>query len=370
MMKGLLSILAAAAFLLTTAQLPAYAQAGQLTLSGLSPEATAKVRISIGGFLRPKVSADRSANDLGWDCQAAYKLAKLEVPGARERLASIADELMNDVVRSKKTEKPIGWTASGGQQFKCVPSQNRSGNVDANCEGGERTLYAFQSGLGMACLADAGALLKRDDYIRAASNVMSYWNGLRMRKAPCPQCVYFATSDSAADDMRYVRNMSLFIAFGAVELAGATGDSALARAAAQAIESDVWERRNGNRGYLGKLDPLWTARKGENERIENHAASVALLLNSMGASLADPAANEQAYATWKDWASCDNKRCLNAGCKYWAGNAAQCQATATAAHCAFRLQDPLAREQCETYIHKVKSLGGYGLWALLQARPR
>lgn len=366
--KLLTAMLAALLVLCGTLPVPVHAQPA---LQGLSEAGAQKVRKSAAAFLRARAREDRSANDLGWDCQAAAQLVELGLPGARERLAGIADELVNDVVRSQRTGKAVGWASSGEQKGACVPSRGRDSNVDTTCDGGDRRLYAFQSGLGMACLARAGVLLQRQDYVATASDVMAYWDRLRMKKAPCPDCVFFAASDSADDDVRYVRNMNLFIAFGASELAAAkAGDQNLSGIARRALQSDVVERRAGNRGYLGKLDPLWTSRKGEDERIENHSASVALLLNSMARTLKDPVAGEQASLIWKDWATCDNKRCRTAGCKYWAGDARQCTATATAAHCAFRLQDPLARQQCDIYIDKVHSVGGYALWSVLQARPR
>lgn len=373
-MKKVLAATMALAIALGLCAVPegGFAQGLSAGMEGLSDGAVQKVQRSAAGFLRAKVNPDRSANDLGWDCQAAARLTELGLDGAKDRLAGIADELSRDVVRSARTGKAIGWGSSGEQKGACVSSRGRNrSNIDTDCDGGERRLYAFQSGLGMACLARAGALLQRPEYIATAGDVMNYWDRLRLKKAPCPDCIFFPASDSADDDERYVRNMNLFIAFGASQLAAARPDDrALTGTARQAIKSDVIERRAGNRGYLGRLDPLWTSRKGESERIENHSASVALLLNAMERTLRDPGAGEQAYVTWKDWATCDNKRCMTAGCKYWAGNAAQCTATATAAHCAFRLQDPLARQQCEIYVDKVKSLGGYALWSVLQARGR
>lgn len=59
----------------------------------------------------------------------------------------------------------------------------------------------------------------------------------------------------------------------------------------------------------------------------------------------------------------NNDRCRKAGCKYWAGDAEQCQATGTAAHCAFRRDDPLAASQCNQYLSHVSRVPGYGIWA-------
>lgn len=344
----------------------------RISVEGLSPEAAHKVRVSATSFLKTPVKADRSANDLGWDCMAADQLAQAGMAGARERLAGIADELLRDVVRSNRTGKALGWASSGGHGGICAPSRGTDGNVNATCEGGSRTLFSFQSGLGLACLATAGASLHRQDYIDAAKQVMGYWERLLLKKAPCPGCAYFATSDSSSDEVRYVRNMNLFMAFGASRLAAATGADGRSfyNLAKQAVRADIWERENGNRGYLGRLDPIWTSRAGEDARIENHMAGSAVLLNVIGNAFNDPAISDHAYHTWKDWATCDNKRCLTAGCKYWAGDATQCQATHTAAHCAFRLKDPLARQQCEIYVANVPAIRSFGLWAVLQSNRR
>lgn len=339
-------------------------------LEGLTPEQTAKFANSAKAFLRAEAKIDRSSNDLGWDCQASARFVELGYDGAKERLAGIADRLLADAVHSKRDGRTIGWAASGATDAVCVaPSGKATQLAQASCEG-SRTIYAFQSGLGIACLAKAGALLQRKDLIVAATEAMNHWNRLRMPKVPCPDCVHFATSDSGNDDMRYIRNMNLFIAFGAAELGGATGSDEWKNVARQAAKTDAWERANGNHGYLGKLDPLWTTRPGENERIENHSASVALLLASMGRTLGDAAVGQAGLEVWHDWASCNNKRCEKATCTYWAGDARICQATATAAHCAFRLQAPEAKLQCATYLDNVPSFGSYAMWSVLQARRR
>ena len=341
---------------------PSFAASLADTIADLSPPAQQKVTAAVRRFLRGKLAQGRSANDLGWDCQAAIALTELGVEGAKERLAGIAEALDAGRTRSARNGKTIGWPQSGAQKT-CVPARPGA-KVSAACEG-PSTIYAFQSGLGIACLARAGSLLGRLEWTATAGEAMVYWNRHHIAKAPCQGCVYFATSDSAADEDRYIRNMNIFLAFGASELGRATQDPRQFETARQAARADIWERDGGNRGYLGKLDPLWTSRAGESDRIENHSASMALLLKVIGATLADRAIARQAETVWRDWASCDNKRCLTAGCAYWAGNAQQCKATATAAHCGFRTEHRAAREQCETLISLQPSLGSYGLWAVM-----
>jgi hypothetical protein len=341
------------------------ANAGATKLSDavadLSPAAQTKVADAARAFVRAKPAQGRSANDLGWDCQAAIALADLGVEGATGRLAGIAEALDAGRARSARSGKAIGWPQSGAQKT-CLPA-SRGAKVPAACEGAS-TIYSFQSGLGIACLARAGSLLGRPEWTATARDAMAYWDRHRIARSPCEGCIYFATSDSAEDEDRYIRNMNLFVAFGASELGQATQDARLLEAARHSVRADIWERNTGNRGYLGKLDPLWTSRAGEAERIENHSASMAILLKVIGNTLADPAIARQARTVWRDWATCDNHRCKTAGCPYWAGDAAQCQSTATAAHCAFRMADRLARAQCETLIALQPSLGSYGLWAV------
>jgi hypothetical protein len=332
-------------------------------IADLPPAAQAKVQASVRSFVAAKLDADRSANNLAWDCLAVARMVELGVAGARERLEAVAGELLADAVRSRKTGRPIGWSTIADRQVTCVPV--RAGTPTARgCEG-DATVYAFQSGLGVACLSRAGALLPRAAFLDTGRAVMAYWIVLQQPDSPCRDCIYFATSDSAADGERYVRNMNLFMAFGAGELGRATDDQALLQAARQALRSDVVERKAGNKGYLGRLDPIWSTRPGETDRIENHSASMALLLADMTRAIGGHDAQQQAETVYADWAHCVNERCRNAGCRYWAGDARRCQGTATAAHCAFRRLDDRARTQCETFVERVPRLSGYALWSLL-----
>ncbi|TCO80311.1 hypothetical protein EV699_11589 [Plasticicumulans lactativorans] len=333
----------------------------------LSSATQAKVSAAVDGFMRAVMKPERSANDLGWDCLAAAALADLGIKEAGSRLADIADEMLRDAVRSTRTGRPIGWSSASSDR-SCVSGESIAGSKPA-CEG-PTTVYAFQSGLGIACMARAGELMQRSDLLAAGREVMLYWSKLRLERVPCKECIYFATSDSVADANRYIRNMNIFVAFGAAQLGKATHDDTLIKIALDSVRSDIWERDNGNRGYLGKLDPQWTSHAGEAERIENHSASVALLLAEI-ARLSDVLeVKQQALSVWRDWATCDNKRCQTTGCKYWAGDPSRCQSSATSAHCAFRSRDSFAKFQCEKFLELVPSLNAYGILAVLQPSLR
>lgn len=322
-----------------------------------------KILAAAGALVKAKSRPARSASGLAWECLATIQLAGLGYEGSLERLASIADDMLLLAVKSRGTEKTIGWS-SAAKNRACGFSEKNS-RVPSACEGTD-IVYAFQSGLGMACLVPASIILQRSDLMNEAKDVMSYWR-LRIKKAPCDDCVYFAMSDSPTDEDRYVRNMNLFLAFGASELGVTAKLGELLVMAKKAVRSDIWERENGNRGYFGKLDPLWTSRPGEAERIENHSAFVAVLLTTMAKKLSDQAFDRHALTVWRDWATCDNQRCQTAGCTYWAGDPSECQATATAAHCAFRFRDNTAKSKCTEYLSRVGNVNAYGIWAILQA---
>jgi hypothetical protein len=347
---------------------------------GMSTDLQRSVDASAQRFLNAKkASATRSSNDLGWDCQAAAALAERGTPGALDKLSGIADQMLRSAVLSPKTGKAIGWTSSIAHP-QCLAgaqagdgddaadsgeeknSRRGDGKTAGRCGGGQTT-YAFQTGLGIACLARASTLLKRPELADAAKSAFAYWDQQRLPNPPCKDCIYYATSDSDSDSTSYIRNMNVFMAFGAASLAQAANDSKAAESARQAMRSEMWETSHGNRGYLSKLDPRWASRKGESERIENHSASVALLSEQIGQMLHSEEIRKHGLQVWRDWASCDNERCRKAGCKYWAGDAGQCQATSTAAHCAFRKEDPLAASQCNEYLSRVPSLPSYGIWA-------
>lgn len=336
-------------------------------LLDLSPSAKIKLQTSIQSFLKLDVKPDRSANDLGWDCLAAISLIDRGVVGAQRRLSDISVRLLSNAVRDSNTKKILGWSAASPEMSTCQVSDASAVSTKPNCEG-NKTTFAFQTGLGIACLSRAGEILKQTEYIEASRDAMSYWKRLIQPIRPCPQCIYFATSDSAKHDERYIRNMNLFMSYGAAELGSILGSFELKELSKRSAQSDVWERDNGNKGYLSRLDPLWQAKASESDRIENHSAAVALLLRELGIKFNDPTFLSKAVVVYKDWATCDNERCKVSGCKYWAGNPFTCQATLTATHCAFRDVDEMARMNCEKFLQIVPRVNSYGLWASLQAR--
>lgn len=339
---------------------PALAQPEAPALADLTAGGQDRVVASIDAMLKSKsVKKDRSKNNLGWDCLAVTELAASGDPRAVARLRVIVAELKADMIKSAQG-KPLGWTASIVD--KRCPRGGYDAFQDRTCNPPD-TVYAFQSGLGIACLARASKPLGDPALLATARQVLAAWQSFVLPKSLCRDCLYFQTSGSANDAGRYVRNMNVFMAFGAANL-GATGDAEAMQIARRAMASELAESARGNQGYLGILDPQWMKSKKEADRIENHAASVAVLSMQMGNLLGDAKIAQHAKKIWHEWATCDNERCRNATCKYWAADPARCQATTTAAHCAFRSTDPRASESCKQYLDSVPAVGSFGIWAL------
>jgi hypothetical protein len=329
---------------------------------GLPKALAGRVQAGIASFLRAPVPPDRSVQNLGWDCMAAAALLEAGEEAARPRLRALAAAIAALAVRDPMTRQARGWAAPLNSP------QCAAGGFDAFGDGScnrSDTVYGFQSGLAIACLAQSGRLADDAEALRVAGEAMASWRTRQLPAASlCERCIYFATSDHANDAGRYVRNMSLFVGLGAAALALSTKDSDLAELAQRSWRADAEERRLGNRGYLGSLDAQWRSRPSERDRIEDHSAAVAIVVEQLGRWLGSAQAQDHAKVVWQDWATCDNERCRSAGCGYWAGDAARCQGTFTAVHCAFRQSDPRAASQCLTYLDKAPRVAPMAIWAL------
>jgi hypothetical protein len=265
------------------------------------------------------------------------------------------------IVEREPGGKARGWGTTASSP-NCGLGEYDAFN-DGSCNPAN-TVYAFQSGLGIACLSAAARTLGEPKYLRDAESVFAYWSRFALANEDCDNCIHFTISDHSNDARRIVRNMSMFMAYGAAELARSSGKKEYKDIAARVLNSDIAERLSGNRGYLSMLDPGWKRGPGEAQRIENHSAAMAVLSLAMAESLASEEALSHARSLWRDWATCNNDACLTKGCSYWAGNADTCQQTLTAAHCAFQDSEPLARKNCIQLLSRSKSLPSFGLLSL------
>jgi hypothetical protein len=224
----------------------------------------------------------------------------------------------------------------------------------------------------------AADVLQREDYLAFGLEALSYWSRLAIRASECAGCAYFPYSDYSADRGRYVRNTNLLTAMAASTLVAAMdgfrgpAPSASPRQAAmdrntltesdlrslirQNIAAEDFERRMGNKGYFGMLDPRMRARPTERERIENHAANMAVALLSIYHMIGNRQARDLAAWNYRSWRDCRNAACLSRPCRYWAADPEKCTETWTFAHCSFRTGDPLAHNMCERAIARTQKI--------------
>jgi hypothetical protein len=313
------------------------------------------------------VRAERSTNDLGWDCLAMVKLADSGDERALRRVRAIADELVRDVQRGGPGGVS-GWTTEIADKRCTGGGYDAFGDKTCNPPG---TPYALQTGLANACLALASKRLSDPALLKVARESFWSWKGVMLQDAPCrPDCAYFPTSSHPNDRDRYVRNMNVFMALAGLAL-GKAGDAEAERLGRAAMKSELAEQAQGNRGYLGVLDRQYKAKPQEVDRIENHAAAVSITVAYMAELTGEPAYAKHAMELWRVWAECDNDRCRKATCSYWSADPARCQNTHTSASCAFRAQSPQAAKWCEDLLSKVPAVGSYGVlaWQLGSAGP-
>ncbi len=337
-------------------------------IADLPADAQTVLQASIRGFLRNSASlASRDAGDLGWDCLAAGSLADAGVPNAAQKLQAIADHLVLTAIPSKSGF--AGWGYQGKSANSC-PDGGLDAFGDGTCNS-RSTAYSFQTGLGIACLAKAGAIFKHNDYLAMAQDILNYWNSFSIPRTPCPDCIYYWYSDNQNDRGRFVRNVNVFMGFGAAMLGSASGQRGDGAIADKVMRADLSESKSGNRGYLGVADPQWIAKKAEAaQNIENHAAAMAVLIDQVGAVVGSAAYRSHGKSVWEEWATCDNKRCQVAACNVYGGDATRCQATLTAAHCAFRRVDSRADSQCREYLSRAKSVSTFGIWSAMVGGTR
>lgn len=346
---------------------PSQEALAQRELKAITQDLEEGNRTTFLGFVRRFVAmkppySDRSANDLGWDCLAAAELAQASVPGAEDRLSNAAIALLDKGLQ--RPDGALGWTAArnAAREGDCAVGAHPSITPGRCIPAG--TAYSFQSGLAVTCLAIAGELLSRPHWVVVAKRSFTHWDSLRSGALPgCNECLYYWYDDAGVDAQRYVRNLSLFMGLGAAALA--REEPQLAAVAQAVIRSDIWERSGGNRGYLGRLDPLWSNRAGESARTENHMAVMALITDLASELIGFEDGTRHAFELWKDWATCDEKRCQTAGCRYWSGDPQKCVNTATFTSCLFRRRDSLAKLRCNEAIGKNDGISPYSILAIV-----
>ena len=293
----------------------------------------------------------RSANSLAIECLTAAELSARGDKAVDAALRLAANALMDAAVDGGK--KPAWGREDADEKSARCPTGGFDHFGDGTCDGPDAA-YAFQSGLATACVVRAGKLLGDAKLSAFGQRALEYWKTRSSMPKDCAGCRYFWASDVEADKNRFVRNTSQFLTLPYAIAEGAPGK--VPAVVDESLKAEAWERSRNNRGYLSALDPQWRGKATEADRIENHAASVAVLLRGIEFLTGSSAAADLARWNYETWANCSNDRCVKTGCKYWAGNPQQCATTATYAHCAFRNLIPGAKDKCLAVLNRKEPL--------------
>ena len=362
--------------------------------------------------LTPKTIAGQGAGALSYDCVALAALIESGMLGtgataqsAKVQLAAVANALIRPspitqpsalpstsiMTLINNSDGPIGWGVPEGSNGKPITVFDSATPDPVN------TVYSVDTGVALACLAKSAIILGNDTslyskaWLTTAQTVFSYWqqNLSLPASSLCNDCFYYRYSNNGNSEGRYVRNTNVAMALGAATLAKALAATDPVNAkiaqtnALQTWRSEVKERSSAalgyfdeeNRGYLGKLDPEWinNPKSGANN-IEHHMPFVAVVLAELDNILGSTESGNLAMIEYNDWTTCTTDLCKNetSACNVWAGDARKCQATVTAAHCAFvNLGLPSfdgspgakAEAQCVDYLSKATYNQPFGIWA-------
>jgi hypothetical protein len=279
----------------------------------------------------------------------------------REKLQISVDRLLE----LGRTKGALSW---GLPPTIKSPKCPLPGSVDAfsdrTCNSPD-TSYTFQSGLAIACLAEAAKVLDQPKLADVAVKSLGYWVDRQQATPDCAECLSFPYSDSPNDAGRRVRNVNLFMGLGAAALVK-WHDHVPAVAVLQKIMAgEVRELGQQNYGYLGVDDPDWKSRPSERSKIENHYVSI-MLAASYISSLPEFGSFRTMPAKYFDiWSTCDDSRCRERSCKYWAGAEKDCHNQYSFIYCQASSSNAQAARLCEKLIADDRLVNPFVLVQLL-----
>lgn len=356
------AVLAAAA--LCGAQ--AYAWVGPQDANGLAtdlpPQARKHVLDVVQSLSRERKPApDRPANSLAEECLAAAEIYSRGEHSVEKTMRGAADDLLASALDAGK--KPAWGRRSVDNAASNCPNGGFKDNGDV-CDPPD-TAYIFYSGEAGACIARVAKLTKDPKYADFIKRADAFWMRHSGMPKACDGCRYFWSSDVEANNVRYVRNLNLFGALPIAIWEGRPGYTP--QAVAEVLKAEAWEASKGNNGYLSALDPGWGGKNQawESDRIENHAVSVATILQSIYNVTGNEQARQFALKDYTLWATCNNSRCQHLDCRNWSARPDQCVNTYTYAHCAFRNESQLARDRCLEVMDKTDRLNANELLFIL-----
>ncbi|MBI5514682.1 MAG: hypothetical protein HY909_12980 [Deltaproteobacteria bacterium] len=299
---------------------------------------------------RPSASPTRWANapDAAYHCLAAASALRRGQRGAAFTPAFQAQ--LRDA-----TEASVRWLADnaprwGGSGWGLTAAFDAFGDGTTNPAD---TVYAFETGLAVWCLAEAADVLVVPMHRTRAQNALAAYRRAFVTRAQeprigCLECGYFWHSLNMNDHGRFVKysNVALAVASLAVDRYGAD-----ATARSQGLLSAGSQRREvqaDNYGYLGRFDRLYTAAEGRS--FDDHNAFEAYALLRAGELVGDDALQMYARLHFEAYAA--------------RGSASQVAYAA----CHFARTVPSADRTCRAYIDANGATNAAGVGLVMDYR--
>lgn len=259
----------------------------------------------------------------------------------------------------------VGWGPTAETKAAtCAGPGTRAGLAAGTCNPAG-TKYTYQTGLAMACLAKVGKATGETSFIATAEAAARASWAMGRDNFPCRGCFTYWPSYSPNDRDRYIRNMNVTMGMGLAALYTATGNKAYLKRARAVGNSELWEVKQDNRGYLSAADSGFAARsQSERTRTENHLPLVAIGVRDIGIATGNLAMVRAAGQIIEHWLTCTDKRCAAAGCTYWAGNLQTCNVPASLSACPLRGQSAMADAQCRQAASRLTSWTNLALWLI------
>lgn len=319
---------------------------------------------SANAMLNNQVGAGQPAGAIAHRCLAAAQLVPILGKRALQVVQQSADEL---VAMAPDPVNGAGWTFRN--EDKTEKACDGPGTLDAFRDGtcnpaGVR--YTYQTSLALTCVARAYALTHMKAYLETAQAVVNASWPHGGTPPSCRDCFSYWYSYHPNDANRYVRNVNALMGMALSAVYDSTGERRLRQRLVQIANAEHREVAAGNFGYLGIDDPRFQANPAkESLRIDNHVPMVAQGLRTIGVTIGNSGAIEDAKSIMASWLDCPGGACARQTCKRWSGNMGSCMTTTSAAPCLFRKLDRKFADACQVFMDRAKSLSAAQLWMVL-----
>lgn len=331
-------------------------------LDGLTAQQVNNFQIALAKYKRNPVRFKDSAGYIGWECSLAQAATLAGFSEWNERRRAAENRLRELAIR-RSSQVWVWGIADWPIRKPCRAKGEWDAFQDGTCNA-SNTGYTLQTGLALACLSASEGVHGLATVLAASAR---YWVKHSDPVADCPDCWFFRNSDSAFDAGRYVRNMNVFLSFGAGLVGQRLSLPDLVAIGSGGAKSEQLEVAARNFGYLGRFDPNFD-KPGERERLDNHYVSVGPMIYVISSILNLKQLKHLSLELYRAWATCAFESCRIAACDRWAGDSSKCTSSRYAfGHCYFRNLDALAKEHCARLLERPPPQDPFALSLILTA---